>query len=303
VDPKAPVETGVPADPKEAKFKLAGEETGASKKAAAKKKSGDKAEGDAGKVAAAAASAAAAAPAVSKAAKGGMAPAEKRKLPSPAVLAGIAAALVAIVGVGAFTLRGGSSQSNAAGTELASTAIDNSGATIAALGSATDANAVANEAENGAEAAEPPGEQPNAAEALRSEKAKAAAAEAQLAAMKRAAAKSAAQAANGASAATRKADRKSAATTAQAPSSASDAGGVSPAKLSQFYSIVDDARSMAKKVMRSGNSQNKALARSYDSNLKTLRDSIRGISSDKEADRLIKQANQTRAYVQFLAQQ
>jgi hypothetical protein len=60
---------------------------------------------------------------------------------------------------------------------------------------------------------------------------------------------------------------------------------------------------MAKQVMRSGNSQNAALARSYDANLKTLRDSIRGVSSDREADRLIKQAQQTRAYVQFLVKQ
>ena len=55
--------------------------------------------------------------------------------------------------------------------------------------------------------------------------------------------------------------------------------------------------------MRSGNSQNAQLARTYDSNLKTLRDSMGGIKSDKEADRLIKQAQQTRAYVQFLARQ
>jgi hypothetical protein len=60
---------------------------------------------------------------------------------------------------------------------------------------------------------------------------------------------------------------------------------------------------MAKKVMRSKNSQNAALAKSYDANLKTLRDSIRGVSSDREADRLIKQANQTRAYVKFLVTQ
>ena len=52
--------------------------------------------------------------------------------------------------------------------------------------------------------------------------------------------------------------------------------------------------------MKSGNSQNAALARNYDANLKTLRDSMRGIQSDRDADRLIKQANQTRAYVQFL---
>ena len=89
-----------------------------------------------------------------------------------------------------------------------------------------------------------------------------------------------------------------------APATASsNSGGVSPGKLSQFYSIVDDARSQAKRVMRSGNSQNAALARNYDGNLKTLRDSIRGVNSDKEADRLIKQATLTRSYVEFLARQ
>jgi non-specific serine/threonine protein kinase len=55
--------------------------------------------------------------------------------------------------------------------------------------------------------------------------------------------------------------------------------------------------------MRSDNRQNAQLARTYDRNLKTLRDSMRGIQTDQEADRLIKQANQTRAYVQFLARQ
>ena len=60
---------------------------------------------------------------------------------------------------------------------------------------------------------------------------------------------------------------------------------------------------MAKRVMRSSNSANAQLARSYDANLKTLRDSIRGVNSDREADRLIKQANQTKAYVEFLVKQ
>lgn len=55
--------------------------------------------------------------------------------------------------------------------------------------------------------------------------------------------------------------------------------------------------------MRSRNSENARLAKTYDANLRTLRDSIRGIQSDREADRLIKQANQTRAYVQFLDRQ
>jgi hypothetical protein len=86
-------------------------------------------------------------------------------------------------------------------------------------------------------------------------------------------------------------------------SAASSSGGVSGAKLAQLDSIVDDARSMAKRVMKSSNSANAALARNYDANLKTLKASARGVSSDKDLDRLIKQANQTRAYVQFLARQ
>jgi len=94
-----------------------------------------------------------------------------------------------------------------------------------------------------------------------------------------------------------------AATTKTETATASAEAGVSRAKLSQFYSIVDDARAMAKTVMRSKNSQNAQLARSYDANLKTLRDSIRGVNSDKEADRLIKQATLTRSYVEFLAKQ
>ena len=79
--------------------------------------------------------------------------------------------------------------------------------------------------------------------------------------------------------------------------------GPSAGKLAQLDGIVDDARAMAKRVMRSSNSSNAALARNYDANLKTLKASARGVSSDKELDRLIKQANQTRAYVQFLAKQ
>jgi hypothetical protein len=55
--------------------------------------------------------------------------------------------------------------------------------------------------------------------------------------------------------------------------------------------------------MRSGNSQNAQLARNYDKYLATLKDSMRGIDSDREADRLIKQASQTRAYIQFLDKQ
>jgi hypothetical protein len=55
--------------------------------------------------------------------------------------------------------------------------------------------------------------------------------------------------------------------------------------------------------MRSRNRENAALARKYDQYLKTLKASGRGIKTDKEADSMIKQANQTRAYIQFLLKQ
>ncbi|HET9812770.1 MAG TPA: serine/threonine-protein kinase [Sphingomicrobium sp.] len=299
---EAPVETGVPDDPKQARFKRAGEETGASKKRKPEKAAAEAAEEapeKKGRAKAAAATAAVAA--TGKAAKDSAGPTEKKQL-TPVMMAGAAAALLAVVGVGAFALRGGGSQPDAIASQNVAP-IGNDAGTFAALGGAdmpADANAAGNAAGNAAETAEATTEQSDAADALRAEKAKAAAAEARLAAMQKAAAKSAAAKAASGTAATA-GGRKAA--PAEAASSATESAGVSPAKLSQFYSIVDDARRMAKKVMRSGNSQNAALAKSYDANLKTLRDSIRGINSDKEADRLIKQASQTRAYVQFLVQQ
>jgi serine/threonine protein kinase len=86
--------------------------------------------------------------------------------------------------------------------------------------------------------------------------------------------------------------------------------GVSAAKMAQFNGVIDGARAMAKRVIkmgeRSSNPTRKAnagLARNYDSYLKNLKDSGRGAKSDKEADKLIKQANQTRAYLVFLEKQ
>ena len=48
---------------------------------------------------------------------------------------------------------------------------------------------------------------------------------------------------------------------------------------------------------------NAALARNYDKYLATLKDSMRGAKNDRDADRLIKQANQTKAYISFLTKQ
>jgi len=102
---------------------------------------------------------------------------------------------------------------------------------------------------------------------------------------------------------TKPAAKTEAATTASSTS-------LSPAKLAQLNSIIDSARSMAKQVIRMGGGganatrkTNAGLARNYDSYLKNLKDSGRGVKSDKEADRLIKQANQTKAYIVFLNKQ
>jgi hypothetical protein len=215
-------------------------------------------------------------------------------------------ALLAAVGGYAMFGRGGGSEPassvNAAATEAGSNA-------DIVLGSATadqntaDANATGNAAANAAapEIAQTTADQSNS-DALKKEQAKAAAAEARLAAIQKAQAKLATAQKTGATPIT-KLPGKTGTTSTAAAASESSTGGVSSAKLSQFYGIVDSARGMAKQVMRSNNSANAALARSYDANLKTLRDSIRGVNSDRDADRLIKQASQTRAYVQFLVKQ
>jgi len=95
----------------------------------------------------------------------------------------------------------------------------------------------------------------------------------------------------------------------------SSATTLSGGKIGQLNSIVDDGRNMAKSVMRMGrrsgstpqNTQtlraNAALAKTYDDNLARTKAAGRGITSDRDADRLIAQAKQTRAYVQFLVNQ
>jgi serine/threonine protein kinase len=295
VDPKA-VETGVPDDPKEASFKLAGEETAAKKKVGPKKNAPElSVAAEARSVAPGKADAKTRPPA-----------AETKRAPNRAMLAAAAIGVLAVVGAGAFALRGGSPQPTEATSDLPSDLSPGSVINVEAGQPATAADnavLVANAAE-----ASPPSEDAApaaAADALRREKAKAAAAEARLAALKRAAVKKAA--AEPDEVATAASPSRSAVGKLNAypdrASSAADSGGVSAANLREFYSIVDDARSMAKKVIRKGNSQNAALARGYDDNLKLLRPSIRGVRSDKEAERLIKQAKQTRAYVQFLYNQ
>ncbi|HEX6604926.1 MAG TPA: serine/threonine-protein kinase [Sphingomicrobium sp.] len=295
IDPKAPVETGVPDDPKQAKFKRVGEETDAKKK----KKAG------AEPAAAAATAGAAAAASVPNRGRSGAAAAtppkdagkaksgEGAKRPSPALLAGGAVALLLVGGAGAWMLRGGGSETAPvdANAAIAAPAPESNG--ISAVLDGTGNAAIP---ENVAQTAAPT----DSNDQLKREEAKTAAAEARLAEMKRAQARAAqAQARAGTAATPAKPDKRATAEITATPST----GGPSAGKLAQLDGIVDDARAMAKRVMRSSNSSNAALARNYDANLKTLKASARGVSSDKELDRLIKQANQTRAYVQFLAKQ
>jgi serine/threonine protein kinase len=302
VDPKMPVETGVPADPKEAKFKRAGEETGSRKKvaetvapAAAAAAAGAGEEDDSRSTAPAAAKKARAPARETTAAD-----ADKKR--NPMLIAAGAAAVLALVGGGAMMLRGGSGSPDT--NTVAAAGAETADATTFTVND-TAAAPVTNEAVSApAEVAEAPApaEDTAAADALRREAAKTAAAEARLKALERAQAKAARQQAAAGSTPAKADTKKSATASAASKPAASDAG-VSPAKLSQFYGIVDDARAQARKVIKSGNSQNAALARNYDSNLATLRASMAGIKTNAEADRLIKQAQQTRAYVQFLARQ
>ncbi|HJP70071.1 MAG TPA: serine/threonine-protein kinase [Sphingomicrobium sp.] len=300
-----PVETRVPADPKEAKFKRAGEETGASKlKNPLEKSPAEPQHTDQEKAASAIT------PAAAKPGKGEPA-ATTNKRRSPALIASAAIAVLAVAGIAGFALRGGGSSPSPSASHSVPPLVTESPATVAALGPATTAgnssanasgNAGTPQANQQAEANGVANDQSNVAEALRNEKAKTAAAEAQVAALKKAARAAAAPAIPGAPAApTRKADRKSSSSAQTA--TAGQTGGVSPAKQAQFDATVEDARSMAKQAMHSSNKQNAQMAKNYDKYLKTLKDSMRGVQSDKEADKLIKEANQTRAYIQFLLRQ
>ena len=88
-----------------------------------------------------------------------------------------------------------------------------------------------------------------------------------------------------------------------APVASESSGGVSSAKMSQFNAILSEANGMASQVMRSGTRENQQLARGYSKYLTTLKSSMRGVNSDRGADRLISSAKQTRAYLQFLVKQ
>ncbi|MFL6735438.1 MAG: serine/threonine protein kinase [Sphingomonas sp.] len=310
VDPKAPVVTGVPKDPKAASFKRAGEETGARKK---KTESPEKPAEATEKAAApstvvsAKDAAVVAVPAkdkvVAKTPPTSPPHDEKRK-PKPLMLAAAAAGLLGVVGIGALTMRGGG-KPETANAAAAESAIDNYGVPLGATADqaapASDAGG-ANDVQNNVTPDAPaPTDQSTASQALDAEKAKTAAAQAQVTAMKKAAAKAGADeltASKAASLATATKGKTGKAATTEII--ATPDAGVTPATLSQFNSTVDDARSMARDVMRSNNGQSVELARGYDKYLKTLKASMGGIQTEKEAQRLLKQAQQTRNYIVFL---
>ena len=293
----AAAETGVPADPKQVKFKRAGEETGAAKKAASEEQAVDSAESVPSRRRVVSQSPdPAAAPPKDKAAKAGAATPEGARKQKTAVIAGAAIAVLVAAGAGALMFRGGSGSGESTVPELNAAATGEPGA-----------NAVLDAGQNVAvpEANQQQAEQADTTEDLRREAARAQAAEARLEELRRAQARAARQAAPGAPPAAARTDRRATTATTNAPATtaSSTGGGVSAGKMAQFNSIVADGRSMARRVIRSGNSQNAQLARNYDKYLVTLKDSMRGIDSDREADRLIKQASQTRAYIQFLDRQ
>jgi len=182
--------------------------------------------------------------------------------------------------------------------------LDNSATTVAAVGpsdNAAQSNAATptNTTENSAApapAAPQPSAQSNAAQAIAAEKAKTAVAQAQLAALKKAQAKTTLSQTASASPAASTRKGKSASSEIIATPDA----GVSPATLAQFNSTVDSARALARDVMRSGQGQNVDTAKNYDKYLKTLKDSMRGIQTEREAQRLLKQADQTKGYIASL---
>jgi len=302
-DSKAKVETAVPASPKEASFKRAGQETTGSKKYASEEQAAEAKKEPAEKAAVAAS---AISPAESKPPSKRAAPvpaAGPKKKPNMVVLGGAAAAVLAVVAVGAITLRGGSKTEPQATVQT--NAINSLGPApgAATTEAGTQEGAVADNGalnETAADTTQAAAAQSNTAQALAAEKAKTAAMQAQLAAAKKAAAKAGAvPAMPGAPVAPKKGAKTAAATESAA---ASDAG-ASAGTVSQINSTIDDARSMAKQVMRNGSGQNVQLARNYDSYLRTLKDSVRGVQSEREAQKLLKQASQTRQYIVFLQKQ
>jgi hypothetical protein len=297
VERKAPVETRVPANPKEVQFKRAGEETSAARKLKSDQDAAEKQEtlNRTSPVDAAAESPAAIGtgkPAPTPVAEPG------KKKPSIGVLAGVAGAVVLVAGVGAMTLGGGSPGAGPPTQSLAEATAGTIDLSADGTANATDQNAVA-EVQEPTETGVEPDEDAATTATLRRDAARAAAAEARLKALEKATAKSRTKTTAEGDARQKKTEESDVASASTVTQSASGKA-VSSAQLSQFYSTVDEGRRMAKKVIRSQSGQNAQLASNYDSYLKSLRASMRRTKSEKEADALIKQARLYRAYIQTL---
>jgi len=244
LDPKAAVETGVPDDPKQARFKRMGEETGATKKKAAGQAAAAEAEsvpsrkrvvGTTPEPEKEAGAEAQAEPLVAKKKSKDAEPVSEKKRPAMALLAGGAAAFLVFAGIGGYLIRGGGPEKGAATQDIQAVGA-NPAAASPGTEAALDANVTTTTTDNAATPSTPlpPGtEQTNANAELQSERAKAAAAQAQLTALKKAQAK-AAQAQSGAGLAA--ANTKRTTKTAAAPVTEitqTPGTGVSAAKLSQ----------------------------------------------------------------------
>jgi serine/threonine protein kinase len=97
--------------------------------------------------------------------------------------------------------------------------------------------------------------------------------------------------------------------TTAAPAAASTSAAPSASKIAQIRSIISGGRSRANQVIAMGaggsatQKANAKLAKGYESYFANLSDSLRGARTDRELDQLLKQANQTKAYVDFLYKQ
>ncbi|WP_426267133.1 serine/threonine protein kinase [Sphingomonas sp. LHG3443-2] len=97
-----------------------------------------------------------------------------------------------------------------------------------------------------------------------------------------------------------------AAATAPAPvvaPAAASSENASAAKLGEMNGIIDEARGMARQVMRADRGENGRLARGYDDYLKVLKRSARTARTNAQADTIITSAKRTRAYLVFLVKQ
>ena len=304
---EALVETGVPADPKQVKFKRIGRETTTSKKITAPPEPVEAgAEEQADEIAEAEDEADVAAVKPAAPAKKRATPKEAGGKPKPAVLVGAGAvALLGAVGAAALFMRGGGEfryrrPSMRRAPMLAATPTSFCGNPAANAAGDRERrwqraqNAVATPPPAGSRAARTRG-------AAQGSRRKTAAAEAGWPRCRKPQAKAAAAQKAGAAASYEN-------QTGKAATSGSHHRRFQP---SQWRRLVGQAVAILRRSSTAraawpsrscapATAPTSQLARSYDANLKTLRDSMRGVNSDKEADRLIKQASQTRAYVQFL---